>query len=352
MTDEQKKEIVELRKQGVTYRAIAELTGLPEGSVNCFMSREVLKNTPKCEETHTAEEILKQLRKGIPKRDCDAQVIEIIEKLGMDGYNITSHSGEYVLSKAMERAENIVHEDWNGETIIKFGAIGDTHIGNKYQQISYLNEFYDRCQREGIDTIYHAGDISDGYYTNRNEQIYELFVHGFDEQKNYIVENYPQRDGMVTKFILGNHDFTHIRNGGANIGIPIAIEREDMIFLGVSTAKVNLTPNCVMEVNHPGDGSAYSISYSMQKLMESYSGQEKPDILLNGHHHKALYMFYRNIHGIEIGCFQAQTPFMKGKKLRADMGGYIVTIKVDDSGIIKSFGTEFIPIYYALKNDY
>lgn len=336
-----KEEALKLRAEGHTYRNIARLLEIPEGSVNSLLAKSV---------TPTPEKVLKLLVRGI--ESPSTEVFDIIQALEKDGYNIEEREGKYYLCKSYASLENCIEEDWKGDRIIRFGVVSDTHLGNKFQQMTYLNEFYDTCLEQGISTVYHAGDMTDGYYTSRGGQVYELFKIGFDEQKNYIVDNYPKRNGIITKFILGNHDMTHVINGGANLGRPISVEREDMVYLGDLNAKVYLTPNCVMELNHPLDGSAYSISYSIQKLMESYSGQEKPNILINGHHHKVLYMFYRNIHGLEAGCFEAQTPFMKGKRLRADVGGFIVTVHVDEDGTITRFVPEFYPVYYSKKNDF
>jgi predicted phosphodiesterase len=269
------------------------------------------------------------------------------------GYLIEEGRNTPRLCTTLVPEENVYQLNWNGNRVIKFGAIGDTHLCNKWQQLTHLNRMYDIFEKEGIQAVYHAGDLSDGYYKSRPEHVYELFKIGFDEQADYIIENYPRRLGVKTFFVSGNHDDTHIKNGGSNIGIRIAASRPDMKYLGLSNAKVLLTPNCTLEVNHPGDGSQYALSYSLQKMVDSMSGGEKPKILLNGHHHKAFYMpTYRNIHSLEVGCFEAQTPFMKGKKLAAHIGGWICEAHVDDEGTITRFKSEFIPFLVPIRNDY
>ena len=75
-------------------------------------------------------------------------------------------------------------------------------------------------------------------------------------------------------------------------------------------------------------------------------------ILLNGHHHKFLTMFYRNIHAIEVPCTEAQTNYMKSKRLAAHMGGLVLDIYVDEEGTIDRFCVELIPLYKAIENDY
>ncbi len=125
-----------------------------------------------------------------------------------------------------------------------------------------------------------------------------------------------------------------------------------MVYLGRANAKVNLTPNCVLEINHPLDGAAYALSYGLQKMIDAMSGGEKPNIYLGGHHHKTMYLFYRNIHAFECGTVQAQTPWMRGKRIPAHMGGWIVEVHVDDEGTVTRCKGEFVPFYVALENDY
>jgi hypothetical protein len=125
-----------------------------------------------------------------------------------------------------------------------------------------------------------------------------------------------------------------------------------MIYLGMLNAKINLTPNCVVELNHPLDGGSYALSYSTQKSIDAMTGGEKPNILLTGHHHKAMYLFYRNIHALECGTFEAQSAWMKGKRLAAHVGGWICTVHVDDNGNVTRFIPEFVPFYDMVKEDY
>jgi hypothetical protein len=125
-----------------------------------------------------------------------------------------------------------------------------------------------------------------------------------------------------------------------------------MNYLGQSSALIELTPNCTLELRHPLDGTAYAISYKTQKLIEAMSGGEKPNILAVGHYHKMEYIFYRNVHCFQTGCFQAQTPWMKGKQIAAFMGGWIVEVNVNDDGTITRIKQEYIPFYKAIKDDY
>lgn len=170
--------------------------------------------------------------------------------------------------------------------------------------------------------------------------------------KDDVIANYPKRAGITTHFITGNHDASLYKHVGYDIGMAISRERSDMVYLGRDCAVVDLTPNCSLELRHPWDGTAYAISYKIQKMIEAMESDSKPKILAVGHYHKQEQLFYRNVHAFQTGCFQGQTPFTRGKGISVALGGWIVTIKVDDAGTIKRIIPEFIPFYSSIKDDY
>jgi UDP-2,3-diacylglucosamine pyrophosphatase LpxH len=239
---------------------------------------------------------------------------------------------------------------WKGNLKIRFGLMGDTHINSKFTQLTYLHQFYDECKRQGITHVYHTGDIDEGEQMRPGHQ-YECYTQGADDHVKEICRVYPN-NGIKTHFIIGNHDSSIIKRCGYNIGLTIADRRLDMEYLGQDCAIVKLTPNCLLELRHPWDGSAYAISYKPQKIMDAMAGGEKSNILAIGHYHKAEYIFYRNIHCFQTGTFCAQTPFMRGKGLAAHMGGWIIDIDVDERGFIQKIIPQFIPFYVAIANDF
>lgn len=241
--------------------------------------------------------------------------------------------------------------NWDNTTVLKFAIMGDTQIGSKYTQLTHLHKFYDICAREGIRDIYHTGDITDGLKMRVGHE-YELYEVSADEMRDDVVKNYPKRDGITTHFITGNHDASIYKHVGYDIGAAIARDRSDMNYLGRDCAVVNLTPNCTLELRHPWDGTAYALSYKPQKMIEAMESDSKPNILAIGHYHKAEYLFYRNVHCFQTGCFQGQTPFTRGKGISVHIGGWIVTIHVDQNGYIQRIMPEFIPFYTSIKEDY
>ena len=307
------------------------------------------------------EEFLKILEKGITSENiCKQYVIseeefkKSIVSLQFSGYNIVYIGDMVKLEKNIIQVQSVYKPEWKNDTVIKFGVVSDNHLCSKWQQLTFLNYLYDVFEHEGVDTVYNAGDITDGYYKNRPAHIYELIDGkiGADQQSDYVINVYPKRKNITTRIIDGNHDGTHIINGGTNICKKIARERSDIEYLGSSSALVYLTPKCTMKLIHPIDGTAYALSYSLQKMIDAISGGEKPNILISGHHHKSMYMFYRNIHAIEAGTTCAQTPWMEGKKIAAHVSGWLITVHVDKDGTITRFVPELIPQYHAIQNDF
>ena len=241
--------------------------------------------------------------------------------------------------------------DWRGNKIVRFALMGDTQINSKYTQITHLHSFYDECEREGIKHIYHTGDIDEGDQMRMGHQ-FECYSQGADDHVAEIVRVYPQKKGITTHFITGNHDASITKRSGHNIGNAIAAQRPDMEYLGQDCAVIYLTPNCTLELRHPWDGTAYAISYKIQKMIEAMSGGEKPNILAVGHYHKAEYLPYRNVHAFQTGCFQAQTPFMRGKGISAFMGGWIIEASVNSDGFIEGISQRYIPYYVAIQEDW
>jgi len=296
----------------------------------------------------TTESIMNKLKIDIIK------TLGLIQMLKRDNYIIlyNEYDETYVIDKKPVPTSKIYKHHIGEVSEFEFVVISDTHWGSKHQQKSFVDFIYKEAYERNIKNVYHAGDIVDGFYKGRPEHIYELFVIGADEQTDYVVNNWPKYEGITTHLLLGNHDETHIKNGGFDIGKSIATRRKDFEYLGIGHAIIELTPNCRMDLFHPLDGSSYAVSYSGQKYMDSLSGGDKPNIMFTGHHHKVLYFPYRNIHYFEAPSMTQQSSWMKRKRMANESGAWFIKIKVDEEGTIVSVLPELIKQYKFLKNDY
>jgi hypothetical protein len=133
-----------------------------------------------------------------------------------------------------------------------------------------------------------------------------------------------------------------------DIGKIIASKRPDMVYLGQDEQDVIIRgqgkAKAVLRIVHPRKGTAYALSYQIQKMIEAWSGGTKPAIVVVGHYHKSEYIFYRNVHAFQVGCIERQTPFMRGQNIAAMVGFWILNFVIATNGITKMTGT-FYPFY-------
>ena len=244
------------------------------------------------------------------------------------------------------------------EREIKIGVVSDTHLGSKYQQLSHLWEFYQRCKKAGVKVILHCGDMIDGIGVYPGQE-YEIFQHGLDAQVAYAVENYPRVDGIKTYVISGNHDYSFMKKAGADPLDIIAKQREDIVYVGAYGAYPEIA-GLKIYLAHGRSGlggiGPYARSYKLQKMIEGFTPEAKPDFLFLGHYHtNCILPHYRNVFAIQMPCFQSQTPFERRNNLFPEIGGYILTLGLNDEGRKNNLALveyEYIPFYKMKERDY
>lgn len=267
----------------------------------------------------------------------DYEVIGLVELMKRDGELIDYINGEIVkLRKPIQH--DGVYEIPNNLEHLRLLLISDTHLCNKADRLDILKYLYDKAEDRGVKYILHGGDVTDGMYLNRPQQLYELRCFGFDEHLNYVLDKYPTFSGK-TYFIGGNHQDTYFRNGGSDIGSSIAKHREDMIYLGPDTADLKIG-KVVVHMHHGGGGRAYSLSYKLQRYVETLPQNKKIDIVMQGHFHNSMYMYYMDKHCFQVGALEDETPFSRSMGFKNEKSCYWVDINLDDNGRIHSLTPE------------
>jgi len=169
------------------------------------------------------------------------------------------------------------------------GFVTDNHVGSKYERLDVLNALYDRFKSYGVETVYQGGNIIDGECRFNK---FDIYAHGVDSQVKNLIEKYPVREGIKTYFITGDdHEGWFVQREHVNIGQMIEDEakrngRNDLIFIGHMERDIEYKQakgSSIIRVIHAGGGSAYAVSYTSQKYVESLQGGEKPQIVLVGH---------------------------------------------------------------------
>ena len=239
-----------------------------------------------------------------------------------------------------------------GGNIVRFGLVGESHIGSKFERVDAANAMYDLFEKEGIKQVYHTGNTIDGYRVGINE--HDVYAIGMDEQVQAFIDKYPQRKGIKTSFISApDHEGWWVKRTHVDIGKYIEMKaqdqgRKDLEHIGYMEADIELKRpggSSILRVVHPSGGTAYAISYKAQKMGTSYQGGEKPRILCIGHFHKMDYLYWREIFCFQAGCLVDQTSFMRSQLIEAMVGGWIIEAHQNDDGVITRCKGEFVPFF-------
>jgi hypothetical protein len=307
-----------------------------------------IKHLIKSKPGHTAETIADALDVS-PKR-----VRAAIDLMRAQGINLHVFDGKYSLESAPAPqhalAGGLPEYRSRADDTFVFGFTSDNHLCSKYERIDVLNNLYDRFAEAKVDRVFNAGNWIDG---EARFNKFDLHTHGMDRQLAYLAKEYPRRPGITTYAVAGDdHEGWYCQREGVDIGAYAAMKmqeagRDDWVNLGYMEAFVRLVnagsgQETKLLVCHPGGGSSYAISYTSQKSIEAFEGGEKPAVALFGHYHKLMYACIRNVHAIQTGCTEDQTPFMRKKKLSAHVGGGIVRLRQDrKTGAIVACCVEF-----------
>lgn len=248
-----------------------------------------------------------------------------------------------ILASAAQNDVPVEPIGWSDDSV-KILVMSDTHIGHKKFKEERWWAMAELAEKEGVDLAFHAGDVLEGM-SGRPGHVYELSEIGFEAQFGKaceLIDGFP----MEIRGITGNHDLWY--QGKADIGLNVGVRLEESlsgkwVHLGDEEADIKIG-NVKLKLFHGRDGSSYATSYRTQKLIESLSGGEKPHILFAGHAHKAIYHQCRNVQVFESGTLCGQTGFMRGKKLEAHMGFWIVEIW-QNSGGIERIKPQWVPFF-------
>ena len=234
---------------------------------------------------------------------------------------------------------------FDGDTV-RFGITSDVHTSSTAERLDAWETAYSIFEREGIRTVYDAGDLIDGLGIYRR-QVTEVKHHTYEAQVEHAVRVHPYRDGITTYGIWGNQDLEgDIGRIGADPVQAVCNQREDVKYLGRYSARVELPNGADIHLLHPMGGASYALSYKPQKIVESYEGGQKPSILVIGHWHRAGYFFTRGVHVLLGGTFQGPTTYSTRKAFgEPGFGFWIVECRLAEDGSVVGFRPEWLPYY-------
>lgn len=245
----------------------------------------------------------------------------------------------------------------------RFGSISDTHGGSLQQQPSLWDMAYEIFDKEDVDFIVHAGDVTDGcgavgYRGHAND----VFIAGADDQKTYMVKRYPRsKKGKRTKMISGNHDGWAVSAIGYNIVRHLSELRDDIDFLGHMSG-VFEHKGLKFKALHPAGGQGYAKSYKPQRLIESDISNEilaltkesdGINVLLLGNWHHYHFIYYMGTFSFTLPCLKTSDDFHETHGFAPFLGVVIVELTLDKDGDIIAISPRFINLApFAKEHDY
>ena len=233
-----------------------------------------------------------------------------------------------------------VNIDFHGDEI-RFGFFTDPHMGSIYYREEFMDSFIRRCEEGKADFVVCGGDVTHGMDPSKYNLLYELTHIGYAAQKDYAIQQL-KRIPFPIYTIDGNHDRWY-ESLGAHIVEDICKEIPGAKYLGRDEGDIEIA-GITIKTWHGEDGNSYATSYRIQKLIESLTGGEKPNVLLCGHTHKQGYFFERNIHAVTGGALSTQSRWMRSKRLACHSGYHFITMRVNDGGV-GEFTVTWKPFY-------
>jgi len=222
-----------------------------------------------------------------------------------------------------------------------FAHVTDTHIGEETFRDYLWTDFLEECERRNVQAIFHSGDIIEGM-SNRPDQVYHLTDVGFSAQMDHAARLLDM-SSIPIYAIDGNHDRWAIKSGGLFVGTELERRCEKLNFIGHDCGDVDIN-GTIWRLWHGEDNSSYATSYRMQKLIEAFTGGDKPHVLLAGHTHKYCKIFERNIWALSGGALSYQSSWMKSTRKACHTGFIIGEVVINDDEIV-AFSDTFYPYY-------
>ena len=292
------------------------------------------------------------LRELADQMDMAPRKVEaLVEAMAAEGHRIQiTPEGEVLRQRQPDGLVPRYEHTFKGK-VYRFGLISDTHFASKYADLDGVHQAYEMFRAEGIENVYHAGNIAEGQDSYPGQANYLTRI-GAHEQAEEVAERLPKIKGIRSHFIGSStcHEGAYFKRDGLEFGILVSktCGRADLHYLGLDSADIVLRGergHATMRLMHPGGGMSYALSYRPQKLVESISGGEKPNILVIGHFHKFGYFDVRNVHTYLAGCLQFQTPFMLKHAIEAHRGFWIVEATIEADGSVTRLKDEKFRFY-------
>lgn len=266
------------------------------------------------------------------------QVYGMVQEMKQQGMLYDIVDGIIIKLKQPLIVDDIYRIQHNLERL-KLLLISDTHLAGKYDRLDVLRYLYDKAEEQGVNTVLHCGDFTDGK-SNRPEHVYELRdgCLSYEGQVQYCVDKYPSFSGK-TYIISGNHDDWWYKSAGSEIVKSISNQRSDLVYLGASASDLQIG-KLRIHLFHGKGAQAYAKSYKVQKYLDAMPISKRPHILQMGHIHQAFYYQQDDTHVFQTGCLEDPTPYTRSQGFTDNKSCWWVDVCFDNNGNVHSIKQE------------
>ena len=176
---------------------------------------------------------------GLSNKQVHSRIISL-NRIGMNFERQFFYNGDvtYKLVKKLKKAE--VKNDVNIYTShddIEFRAvvISDLHFGSEKQRLDAIAEIYNYCINNKIHIILNAGDLIDGTYGYTKTDYDDV-----GKQIEFMFKKHPFDKNILNFILLGNHDFSSLKNLGIDMNDFLNNRRPDLISIGYGRGVINV----------------------------------------------------------------------------------------------------------------
>ena len=213
---------------------------------------------------------------------------------------------------------------------IEICLLSDPHYASVFDRVDVMEWIYDECERRGIDSIFCAGDLTDGYYPLRPNHQKNQKVNGYDAVLEYVLNVHPYSRYIKFFTIAGNHDKAFKKSDNKNICEEIAKKRSDIVYLGEDSADVQIG-KLLLHIYHGYGRSKKSLLERIQDYYQKLS-ENVPDILQMGHIHHSFFDVINGTYAFQAAALTNQTdPVGKGD-WGCEISCWFVKISFDEFG--------------------
>lgn len=246
---------------------------------------------------------------------------------------------------------------------IDIGVVSDTCFNSKYQRLDLVHTVYRHFKEMDVAFVLHCGNLVERFITKKQHAENSKEPDYFEMIK--ALQKWAPKTDLTTYFIGGRNEESYL---GKKVSKLLDQKEEEWVteeidlirdiekslpqyeFLGLNNARIRVSGKVTIAIASPSSGSRkpYTISYPMQKLIESYGGGEKPTIQLLGYYNKRWEGIHRDVYALMIGTLQNQIPQAYAKQEPSHtLGAVVLRLKFDKDGSLASNGITVrdIPFY-------